>query len=147
MHRCKQRVLGDAIEEVIRSAFLLDSSSCGHGVFSDRLVQHLSVSSPLDTLHENDLSGHEGQLQSETRPDDRRPHMQPISDIDERIEDHICSEEALGKNNSSDGGVIQCSLKPLRGMGMRAILEGKNSMLADKDAKIIYLRQRDEVSG
>ena len=123
MHGREQRILGDAIEEVVRGSFLLDSSARSHGVLSDRLVQHLPISASLDALHEDDLRGHKGQLQGEARPDHRRPHMQPVGDVDERVENHVGGEEALGQHDSADGGVVQSSLKPLRGMGVRTVLD------------------------
>ena len=39
---------------------------------------YLSVSALLDALHEDDLCGHEGQLQLQTLADDLRPHLQQL---------------------------------------------------------------------
>mmetsp|Transcript_63187 Transcript_63187/g.111639 ORF Transcript_63187/g.111639 Transcript_63187/m.111639 type:complete len:264 (+) Transcript_63187:168-959(+) len=122
VHRCKERVLGDALEEIVSCAFFLHTASGGHAVLADRFVQNLSVAAGFDALHENHLGGHERQLQGNVLLDYRRPHMQAVGDIDQRGEDHIRREEGLRQGDTTNGRVVQSTLKPLIRMRVGGIL-------------------------
>jgi hypothetical protein len=50
-------------------------ASSGHGVLSDSLVEDLTVSSCLHALHEDDLCGHERELEVQVSSDDSRPYL------------------------------------------------------------------------
>jgi hypothetical protein len=66
--------------------------------------------------------------------------MEAIGNVDKSVEDDVSSQESLGKDNSTDGGVIEGALEPLVGVRLGSILWTKNrrSARVREKGKISY---------